>query len=225
MELEPNEFYTLPYLDLIEGAAQVNDRRLSVGVCSMSLAKHRRWLERRGRLRVETLQDPAEVLAAFDSLTAFLRARKYMQGGSVLDVPRTQRFHCHVVPRLLAEGRLRMIRLSCDMRPIAVFYGLALARWRGYYLAGYDREWAGRIHLGQLTLAAAIDLAAKDGATQFDFLKGAERVKYLWPVRERSSMDADAYSAHSAPQFHRAAWAVREAAGAFAKAARYVFTK
>jgi hypothetical protein len=55
--------------------------------------------------------------------------------------------------------------------------------WRGYYLAGYDRQWAGRIHLGQITLAAAIDLASQ-GAREFDFLKGADRVKYLWPVRE-----------------------------------------
>ena len=46
-----------------------------------------------------------------------------------------------------------MIRLSIDMRTIAVFYGLAVGRWWGYYLAGYDRPWAGRIHLGQITLA------------------------------------------------------------------------
>lgn len=116
-----------------------------------------------------------------------------------------------------------MIRLSTDMRTIAVFYGLAGSGWWGYYLAGYDRQWAGRIHLGQITLAAAIDLASRDGATEFDFLKGAERVKYLWPVRERSSLDANAYSEHSGSQFTRAAWATREAASAFVKSARDLF--
>src|SRR5207244_3580982 len=117
------------------------------------------------------------------------------------------RFHRHVLPRLLREGRLRMIRVLADMRPIAAFYGLSSAtpvttadrpagpgRWWGYYLGGYDRDWAGRIHLGQITLAAAIDLASRDGASEFDFLKGAERVKYLWPVRERVTVDADVYS-------------------------------
>jgi CelD/BcsL family acetyltransferase involved in cellulose biosynthesis len=133
------------------------------------------------------------------------------------------RFHRHVLPLLLRDGHLRMIRLSSDMRTIAVFYGLAVNRWRGYYLAGYDREWAGRIHLGQITLASAIDLASREGAAEFDFLKGVERMKYLWPVRERSSFDADAYSDHAGSQFSRAAHATVEAASAFIKAARDLF--
>ncbi len=219
LALQPREVHPLPYLDLTEAAS-----RLAGGVPAVkSFEKHRRWLERRGRLRIETLQEPGDALAAFESLTAFLHARwRSHLAGSTLDEPRLHRFHRHVIPLLLAEGRLRMIRLSSDMRTIAVFYGLAAGTWRGYYLAGYDREWAGRIHLGQLTLAAAIDLASREGATEFDFLKGAERVKYLWQVRERASLDADVYSAHAASQFSRAAQATREAAGAFVKSARHL---
>lgn len=225
LALQPREIYTLPYLDLAEVSSRLADGAFPLGHSLKSLDKHRRWLERRGRLRIETLQDPGEVLAAFESLTEFLHARWRGQGdGSALDSPRMRRFHRHVIPLLLGDGRLRMIRLSTDMRTIAVFYGLAGSGWWGYYLAGYDREWAGRIHLGQITLAAAIDLASRDGATEFDFLKGAERVKYLWPVRERSSLDANAYSEHSGSQFTRAAWATREAAGAFVKSARDLFS-
>ena len=73
------------------------------------------------------------------------------------------RFHRRALPLLLAEGRLRMIRLSSDIRTIAVFYGIASGSWWGYFLAGYDRAWAGRIHLGQITLAAAMELAAREG--------------------------------------------------------------
>lgn len=225
LALQPREIYTLPYLDLAESSSRLADGAFPLGH-SKSLDKHRRWLERRGRLRIETLQDPGEVLAAFESLTAFLHARWRGQGdGSALDSPRMRRFHRHVIPLLLGDGRLRMIRLSTDMRTIAVFYGLAGSGWWGYYLAGYDRQWAGRIHLGQITLATAIDLASRDGATEFDFLKGAERVKYLWPVRERSSLDADAYSENSGSQFTRAAWATREAASAFVKSARDLFSR
>jgi CelD/BcsL family acetyltransferase involved in cellulose biosynthesis len=210
LALQPREMYTLPYLDLTESAAPLK-----------SLDKHRRWLERRGRLRIETLHDPVDALAAFDSLTAFLHARwRGHDGGSALDQPRLHRFHRHAIPQLLRAGHLRMLRVSSDMRTIAVFYGLAVGEWRGYYLAGYDREWAGRIHLGQLTLAAAIDVAAKEGAAEFDFLKGVERVKYLWPVRERLSMDADLYSEDTTSQITRAARATREAAAAFVKSAR-----
>ena len=211
----PRDVSTLPYLDLTEGRNET----------LKSLDKHRRWLEKRGRLRVDLLQDPAEALIAFDSLTGFLHARWNGHGdGSALDSPRSHRFHRHVIPLLLNDGRLRMIRIAIDMRTVAVFYGVSIGNWLGYYLAGYDREWAGRIHLGQVTLAAAVDLAVREGVREFDFLKGVERVKYLWPVRERSSIDADAYSAHSSAQLNRAARAGRDAAAACVKSARHVIS-
>jgi hypothetical protein len=117
-----------------------------------------------------------------------------------------------------------MIRLSADMRPIAIYYGLAAGRWSGYYLAGYDRDWAGRVDLGQITLATAMDLMAQEGAAEFDFLKYAERVKYSWPVRERVTVDADIYSEQSGPQLVRAGRATRSAAIAFARTAKGLIT-
>jgi CelD/BcsL family acetyltransferase involved in cellulose biosynthesis len=215
--VQPRELHTQPYLDLTEASF-----RLSDGACpggdQKSFDRHFRWLERRGRLRVELLQEPGDVLAAFESLTAFLHARWAGAGGSALDKPWRQRFHRHVLPRLLAAGHLKMLRVSSDIRPIAVFYGLACGSWRGCYLAGYDRAWAGRIHLGRILMAMAIDLAAREGATEFDFLKGAERVKYLWPVRQRACVDADVYSAGAGAQLARAERAAREAAHSLAKA-------
>ena len=211
----PREVHTLPYLDLTESRNEA----------LTSLAKHRRWLEKRGHLRIELLDDATEALIAFDSLTSFLHARwSGHHDGSALDVPRATRFHRHVIPLLLRDGRLRMIRIAIDMRTVAVFYGVSIGPWLGYYLAGYDRDWAGRIHLGQITLAAAVDLAVREGVREFDFLKGVERVKYLWPVRERSSMDADAYSAHWGAQLDRAVRAGRDAAAAGAKSARHLIS-
>ena len=215
LAFHPRDIQTLPYLDLAESR---NESLTSLG-------KHRRWLERRGRLRIELLQDPSEALAAFTSLTEFLHARWTGPGQrSALDSPRTDRFHRRVIPRLLRDGSLRMIRISIDMRTVAVFYGMAIGDWWGYYLAGYDRKWAGRIHLGHITLAAAVDMAAREGAREFDFLKGVERVKYLWPVRERSAVDADAYSAHWGSQLNRAAQSGRDVAAAVVKSARSLFS-
>ena len=223
LALQPREIHTLPYLDLAEpwpsaigGAPPALRPR--------SLDKHRRWLEHRCRVRIELLEDLGEVMDAFDALARFLHAR-WRGRGSVLDNPGALRFHRHVLPLLLSEKRLRMIRLSADTRTIAVFYGLASGGWRGYYLAGYDREWAGRIHLGQITLATAIEIASREGATEFDFLKGADRVKYLWPVRERAALDADVYSGESGAQFKRATRAARDTAIAFAKSARDLFSR
>lgn len=225
LALQPREIHTLPYLDLaepwpsaVDGAPAARSLR--------SLDKHRRWLERRCRLRIELLEDLSEVMDAFESLVRFLHARwRDREGGSILDDPRTLRFHRHVLPLLLSEKRLRMIRLSADTRTVAVFYGLASGGWWGYYLAGYDREWAGRVHLGQITLAAAMEIASKEGATEFDFLKGADRVKYLWPVRERATLDADVYSREPGAQFERATRAARETAIAFVKSARDLFAR
>ena len=215
LAFHPRDIQTLPYLDLAES------RNESL----TSLERHRRWLERRGRLRIELLQDPSEALAAFTSLTEFLHARWTGAGQrSALDSSRTDRFHRRVIPLLLRDESLRMIRISSDMRTVAVFYGMAIGDWWGYYLAGYDRKWAGRIHLGQITLAAAIDLAVREGAREFDFLKGVERVKYLWPVRERSAVDADAYSAHWGSQLNRAAQSTRDVAAAVVKSARKLFS-
>jgi len=220
--LAPREVYALPYLPLQPpgGAPVPTDVE--------SLERHQRWLERKCRLRIEMLTDADDVRQSFGVLAGLLRAR-WGSEHSVLESSRAQRFHLRVLPLLLREGRLRMVRLLGDMRPIAVFYGLASrndvgvqratpgSRWWGYYLAGYDREWAGRIHLGRLALAAAIDLAVKEGATDFDFLKGPERVKYLWPVRERVTVDADVYSRALGPRLTRATRAARTAVAALVR--------
>jgi CelD/BcsL family acetyltransferase involved in cellulose biosynthesis len=225
LALQPREVHTLPYLTLAplsSSPAGLASRARNVA----SLEKHLRWLERRGRVAIDTLDDPGDIMAAFAQLREFLHRRWHGQPcGSVLDNPRALRFHRRVLHSLLKDGHLRMIRLRVDTRPVAIFYGLASGSWRGYYLAGYDRAWAGRIHLGQIMLAAAIDVAAREGAAEFDFLKGAERVKYLWPVRERSTLDADVYSNRSGAQFKRATRAGRDAVVAFAKTVRELITK
>jgi CelD/BcsL family acetyltransferase involved in cellulose biosynthesis len=220
LALQAREVHTLPFLDLAETSAAEaasKGRPWHPG----SLEKHRRWLERRGPLAIERLEDPGEVLHAFDCLVRFLHVRwSGRAGGSVLDDARAFRFHRHVLPRLLAERRLRMLRLRSGPRTVAVFYGVASGGWWGYCLAGYDREWAGRIHLGRLALAAAIECAAREGATEFDFLKGAHATKYAWPVRERATVDADVYAPGPGAQLARVAWASREAAAALWKSAR-----
>jgi CelD/BcsL family acetyltransferase involved in cellulose biosynthesis len=223
--LQPREVSTLPYLDLRERPGPAVSTT-PASQTARSLEKHRRWLENRCQLRIDVLGEPGEVMDAFGSLVQFLHARwRGAREGSALDDARTRRFHQTVLPLLLRAGSLRMIRLSADgARTIAVFYGIASGPWWGYYLCGYDREWAGRIHLGQVTLAAAIDCARAEGAREFDFLKGAHRNKYSWPVRERTTLDADLFSDGPGAQLIRAARAARDAAAAAGKSARHFFS-
>ena len=219
--LQARELATLPYLDLHEPASAI-PAAAPATASGRSLEKHRRWLDKRCRLRIDVLETRDEVMDAFRSLVSFLHARWHAAADrSVLDDPRTRRFHEAALPQLLSAGCLRMVRLTADAdRTIAVFYGMARGPWWGYYLSGYDREWAGRIRLGQVTLDAAIDLARRDGAAEFDFLKGAHANKYAWPVKERTTLDADLFSGRPGAQLTRAARAGRDAAAALYRAGR-----
>jgi CelD/BcsL family acetyltransferase involved in cellulose biosynthesis len=222
--LEPREIHPLPYLDLDEVRAAPGRGGLSADKAK-SLEKHVRWLAGRGGLVVDRPATPEDAASAFESLSEFLRRRWERHGTSALDRPEALAFHRGAIPALLSEGRLRMLRLTVGGRVVAVYYGLAAGGWWGYYLAGYDREWAGRIHLGRVLLASAIDAAIEEGAREFDFLKGAERVKYHWPVRERTTMDADVYSHAAGTQWERAAVAGREATRALAKSMKDLLSK
>jgi len=222
LALQPKEIYTLPYL-MLSAAESPAFAESPSGQALRSLAKHRRWLEHRCHLQIERISSAESALDAFDDLVRLLRARWGGTTRSVLDHPGAVPWHRRVLPLLLAEGRLRMFRVTGDERTIAVFYGIASGRWWGYYLAGFDREWAGRIRLGQIVLALAVEMAAAEGAAEFDFLKGAERVKYVWPVRERTTLDADVFSETSGAQLTRAGRATRDAAAALFKSARRLF--
>jgi CelD/BcsL family acetyltransferase involved in cellulose biosynthesis len=187
-------------------------------------------LEHRGCTKVEILHEEHAALEALETLARLLHTR-WAQGQSVLDNAQTLAFHRHVVPRLLAEGRLRMLQISVDRQPVAVCYLLAVGsdegrgpgKWVGYFLAGYDREWAGRIHLGRLTVAAGMEAAVREGAREFDFLKGCERSKYYWPVRERTTVDADVYSGTSRTLVSRARHEGRQMAASLLKSAWNLF--
>jgi CelD/BcsL family acetyltransferase involved in cellulose biosynthesis len=226
--LVPNEVHAVPYLVLAERhTGSPRERAEKAG----SVSRHRVKLERRGAIAVDILQDPGAALDALTTLERLLRAR-WGTGASVLDDPQTMEFHRHVVPLLFSEGRLRMLQMTADGRPVAVCYMLSAGssvsaggsgRWQGYLLGGYDREWAGRIHLGRLSLVAAIDLADGQGAREFDFLKGSERFKYFWPVRERTTIDANLYSGTSRTHMTRAAHEGRHVAASLVKFVRGLF--
>jgi CelD/BcsL family acetyltransferase involved in cellulose biosynthesis len=225
LTVQPREVHTLPYLDLAEYWSTTVDAKSQLWRTT-SLNRHRRLLDRRGRVRFERVDDIDEIQNTLTTLATLMHARfRSSASPSALDDPRTMRFHRHVLPLLHKDGRLRMLKLSVDSRDVAVLYILASGSWRGLYFSAYDRPWAGRIHLGRLAFAAGIDRAARLGATEFDFLKGAERVKYLWPVRTRGTLNADVYPENTGAQLVRAGAAARDAAVALAKSARRLFTR
>jgi CelD/BcsL family acetyltransferase involved in cellulose biosynthesis len=53
-----------------------------------------------------------------------------------------------------------------------------------YYLSGYDPDLE-KQSIGTILVAHAVEQAVRDGATTFDFLRGAEEYKYAWGATDR----------------------------------------
>ncbi len=123
-----------------------------------------------------------EQLAALFELHAARWQRRGLPGVLADDV--TQSFHREAARGFLAAGALRMYAMKMNGRIVAVFYGFAHQGTVYYYLSGYDPT-LDRLSLGSLIVAHAVESAVNEGATSFDFLRGAEEYKYSWGATDR----------------------------------------
>lgn len=126
-----------------------------------------------------------QVPAYLDAL-ARLHERRWSERGlpGVLADEAVRAAHAEAAPLLHAAGMLRLHGLRLDGELVAVLYALfdpvtGHERRCYYYIAGFEPRHA-FFSPGSLLLAHAIDEAAAEGATAFDFLRGAEAYKYRW---------------------------------------------
>jgi len=148
---------------------------------------YRRALARVAPVTAESAT-PATLDALLDALYELHAARWQRRGlPGVLDDDVVQRFHREAARGLLDAGALRMHAIRLGERIVAVFYGFAHAGTVYYYLSGYDPELE-RLSIGTLIVAHAIEEAVREGATTFDFLRGAEEYKYAWGAADRVSV-------------------------------------
>ncbi|MCU1230596.1 MAG: hypothetical protein JWO97_3480 [Acidobacteria bacterium] len=145
---------------------------------------YRRAMSRNATVTVESATE-ANLDELLDALFVLHAARWQRRGlPGVLGDETTQNFHRDVARRLLRAGALRMYATRRDERIVAIFYGFAHGVTVYYYLSGYDPELE-KLSIGTLIVAHAIDEAVRDGATTFDFLRGAEEYKYAWGATDR----------------------------------------
>ncbi|HEY6141726.1 MAG TPA: GNAT family N-acetyltransferase [Thermoanaerobaculia bacterium] len=137
---------------------------------------------------VTTESASAETLDELLDALYVLHAARWQRRGlpGVLDDDVVQCFHREAARDLLNEGALRMHAIRLGERIVAVFYGFTHAGTVYYYLSGYDPELE-RLSIGTLIVAHAIEEAVREGATTFDFLRGAEEYKYAWGATDRVS--------------------------------------
>ena len=165
------------------------DPCLVLPLAQLSLSAHSQKKLRYYRRRLEpvTIEEAnagnldAMLQALFD-LHAARWEKRGMPGMLADDV--IQQFHREVAKAMLDAGALRMYALRSGDRVVAVFYGFADASAVYYYLSGYDPELE-KLSPGTLIVAHAVESAVRDGATTFDFLRGAEEYKSSWGAKPR----------------------------------------
>ena len=108
--LQPREMHALPYLDLAELPSLCGG--LAPKPLASTLERHRRWLDRRGRLRIDVLENAADVAAAFESLVQLLRTR--WSGTAQGSVPRSS--PCTTIPSASAPAAPRRGAAANDSR-------------------------------------------------------------------------------------------------------------
>lgn len=148
------------------------------------LRYYRRSLEKLGEVRIETPTPETldDLLTSLFELHAARWKRRDLPG--LLADDTSQQFHRQVARGMLNAGMLRMYATRLNDRIVAVFYGFALDGTVNYYLSGYDPDLE-KLSIGTIIVAHAIGQAIRDGATTFDFLRGAEEYKYAWGATDR----------------------------------------
>ncbi len=123
--------------------------------------------------------------AHFGILLRLHRARWDARGGrGVLDGPGVEAFHREVAAGFAARGWLRLYILRLGGREIAAHYGFCAKGRAFYYVGGFDPEWK-KLSPGTLAVGHAVEAAVREGAREFDFLRGRESYKYAWGAVDR----------------------------------------
>jgi CelD/BcsL family acetyltransferase involved in cellulose biosynthesis len=167
----------------------VLDLRAGTPVAGSALWRHAAYCRRRlGALgQVEAVlagpEDFEEVFAALVRLHGERWATRGLPG--VLAAERDRRFHRDAARSLLQAGCLRLQAIRLDGRIVAVLYGFFAQGRSYYYLSGFASELAG-LSLGTQLVAGAVEQAMRDGACEFDFLRGCESYKYRWGAVDRA---------------------------------------
>lgn len=148
------------------------------------LQYYRRRAAREAEVSVERA-DAASLDSMLDELFRLHRARWRLRNSpGVLADEAVQRFHRDVTHGFLPRGMLRLYVLRLGGRVVASLYGFACRGRTYYYLGGFDPDVRG-LSPGMLLIGHAIEEAVREGAHEFDFLRGREAYKYDWGAQDR----------------------------------------
>ncbi|MBZ9740851.1 MULTISPECIES: GNAT family N-acetyltransferase [unclassified Mesorhizobium] len=140
---------------------------------------------RRGRIALSSAGGNPQTF--LDQLIRLHEARWAGHGGGVLADVAVEHFHRRSLPLLDAHGLVRCWLFAIDGRTVGAYYGFH-HRGRAYaYLGGFEPAYADESP-GAILIGHAIAESIREGAREFDFLRGQEAYKYTWGAVDRWTM-------------------------------------
>jgi CelD/BcsL family acetyltransferase involved in cellulose biosynthesis len=178
---EPCLFLTLPAMvDELPGLVSRRMRK--------TLRYHWHRAEKVGPVRVESVNEK-NLDELLEALFQLQRARWSSRGLVEMSAAEAvQKAHRETAPALLSLGVLRLYGLRLAERIVASLYGFTYgtaSQKQAYaYLSGFDPSFES-LSPGMLVIDYAVREAVREGAAEFDFLRGREAYKYHWRPKER----------------------------------------
>lgn len=149
------------------------------------IRRYPKRLEKNFSVEIELAQTPEQVEEFLRDLFELHGKRWRARGQTgVLVLPSRQKFHRALCHDFLARDWLRLWRLKLDGRAACV---LLCYFWGGkfwFFIGGFEPElqkWS----VGTCLFARVFEQAIAEGASEFDFLRGAEEYKYRFGAQDR----------------------------------------
>ena len=130
-----------------------------------------------GSLTLDVASTPEQALSYFDALRALHIASWNRRGKQhAFRYAFFETFHRLLIARGVAEGVVRLIRVSAANKPIGYLYHFRYGGTEYAYQSGFDDS-DPALRPGYVCHALAIEAAAQAGMHTYDFLAGANRLK------------------------------------------------
>lgn len=157
--------------------------------------KFRRDLNRRIRKLTDEADDPITMVTVTGrdrvdaGLSDLFRLHQALHGsngsGGAFDTARKRRFYRELARRFADRGWLRLHLVRVGERAIAAALCFRYGDRAWFYQTGFDRDWY-RYSPGHVVIRHAIRSAMREGASEFDMLRGDHRYKYDWNAESRA---------------------------------------
>ena len=144
------------------------------------IKRYPKRLEKEFKVEYELAESEEQVQRALDDLFRLHGARWRQRGQTgVLATPRRQKFHRAVCSAFLKNNRLRLWTLRTNGEASCVLLNYFYDEKYYFFIVGFDPNLM-RWSVGTCLFARVFEHAIEEGATEFDFLRGAEEYKYRY---------------------------------------------